>query len=420
MKLKNQLISAIDVGSSKICTIIAEIDEERQEPIIKGYSKVPSKGIKKGLVSDIELATESIQDSVSRAEKMAETSIDSCWVGLSGDHIQSMNTKGMMAISRDSRGGLGEARQIDEEDVQKLVDHTKAVPLPVDRQLLHVLPQDFIVDNQHEIKNPVALSGRRLEAKVHLTTYNTTIASNLTHCIENVGLSIEAFVLQSLAASFSALDENEKETGTVLIDIGASVLDIIVFNNDGVHHTGVVNLGGMNVTNDIAYLLRIPIDKAESIKREFGHAVVGLADRDAFFTVAGLAGRPDREFQVCTLAEYIEPRMDEIIRTAFLEAKKADFSISNTLSVVLTGGGALLRETKELAESIFNSPARIGYPRGFQGFTQELNDPTFTCAVGILKYAINDMNNNAAFRRTSKNPLSKAWGWVRHLSENVM
>lgn len=420
MKLKNQLITALDVGSSKVCTLIAEIDNEKQEPIIKGYSKVPSKGIKKGLVSDIEQATESIRDSISMAEKMTEVTVDSCYVGLSGDHIYSMNTQGMMAISRDSRSGLGEARQIDKEDVEKLVDHTKAVPMPIDRQLLHVLPQEFIVDNQQGIKNPVALSGRRLEAKVHLTTYNTIIASNLVHCIENIGLGIEAFVLKSLASSFSTLDENEKEMGTVLIDIGANVMDIIVFSDGGVHHTGVINLGGINVTNDIAYLLRIPFDKAESLKREYGHAVVALADRDAFFTISGLGGRPDREIPVYTLAEYIEPRMEEIIRTAYTEAKKADISITNTLSVVLTGGASLLHGTEELTERIFNSPARIGYPKGYQGFTQELNDPSFASAIGILKYAIIDKNNNSSHKRKRRKLFSRAWGLMRHISENVM
>ncbi len=420
MKLKNNILAALDIGTSKICALIAEIEEETQEPIIKGFGVAPAKGIKKGLVVNIEEATKSIIQAVSDAEKMSGHTISRCYVSITGDHIRSINTKGAIAISQGSRTGLGEAREIEQEDIERVIEHTKAVPLPVDRQILHTIPQEFIVDEQTGIKNPINLSGRRLEAKVHLTTYSTIVASNLSRCIKNAELEVERFVLQSLAASYSVLEEDEKELGTILIDIGSGTVDIIVYYNGGVHHTGVVNLGGFSVTNDIAYLLRIPLDKAESIKREHGCALTSLADKGANFKIEGLGGRPPREISIDTLAEYIEPRMEEIFREAYLEARKADISLKNTLAIVLTGGGALLKGSEQLAENILNSSARIGYPKGFQGVNEEINSPSFATSVGLLKFAIEDRKNKSQFQQISKGPLIKLRTWIKYLSENVM
>ena len=420
MKLKSHILAALDVGTSKICALIAEIEEETQEPIIKGFGIAPAKGIKKGLVVNIEEATKSIIQAVSDAEKMSGHTISRCYVSITGDHIRSINTKGAIAISQGSRTGLGESREIEQEDIERVIEHTKAVPLPVDRQILHTIPQEFIVDEQTGIKNPINLSGRRLEAKVHLTTYSLIVASNLSRCIKNAELEVERFVLQSLAASYSVLEEDEKELGTILIDIGSGTVDIIVYYDGGVHHTGVVNLGGFSVTNDIAYLLRIPLDKAESVKREHGCAIASLDDKGSNFKIDGLGGRPPREISIDTLTEYIEPRMEEIFREAYLESRKADISLENTLAIVLTGGGALLKGSEQLAENIFNSPARIGYPKGFQGSNEEINSPSFATSVGLLKFAIEDRKNKSQFQQTSKGPFLKLRTWIKNLSENVM
>jgi len=420
LKLKNQILTGLDVGSSKVCAVIAEVTPDSPEPIIKGYGISPSKGIKKGLVVDIENATQSIVNAVSEAEKMAGFSINSCLVGVSGDHIRSLNTRGMMAISRDSRTGLGEAREIENEDIERVIEHTKAVPLPLDRQILHVLPQEYIIDEQPGVKNPLNLSGRRLDAKVHLTTYNTTVLSNLSKCIKNADLEIDGFVLSSLAAAYACLEESEKTMGSVLLDIGSGVIDIIVFYDDGVHHTGVVNLGANSVTNDIAYMLRVPLEKAESIKREYGFAKVSLTDREAFFRLDSLGGRSPREISIFNLAEWIEPRMEEILRESYLEAKKTDIPLTNTLSVVLTGGGARLKGTDELAEMIFNTPARVAAPRGFQEYVTELSDPIYSVAIGLIKYAIAGQISGSALNKTISGPFHRIRGWIKHVTENVM
>jgi len=420
IKLKNQVVTSLDIGSSKICAVIAEVDAESLEPVIKGYGIAPSKGIKKGLVVDIENATQSIINAIGEAEKMAGISVDSCIVGVSGDHIRSMNTRGMVAISRDSRTGLGEAREIESEDIERVIEHTKAVPFPIDRQILHVLPQEFIVDDQAGVKNPLNLSGRRLEAKVHLSTYNTTAISNLSKCIHNADLEIDGYVLSSLAAAYACLEESEKSMGSVLLDIGSGTIDVIVFYDDGVHHTGVINLGAGSVTNDIAYMLRVPLERAEIIKRDHGFAKVSLTDKEAFFKLDGLGGRTVREISLYNLAEWIEPRMEEILRESFLEAKKADISLTNTLSVVLTGGGAKLKGTDELTEMIFNTPAKIVAPHGFQGYNVELIDPTYSVAIGLIKYAIAENGNGSTFINKSASPLHKLRGWIKHITENVM
>ncbi|MCK9244939.1 MAG: cell division protein FtsA [Candidatus Marinimicrobia bacterium] len=420
IKLKNQIVTGLDIGSSKICVVIAEVDSDSSEPIIKGYGIVPSKGIKKGLVVDIDNATKAIFNAVNEAEKMAGVSIESCYVGVSGDHIRSMNTRGMMALSRDSRAGLGEARPIEKEDIERVIEHTKAVPFPIDRQILHILPQEFIIDDQAGVKNPLNLSGRRLDAKVHLTSYNTTVLSNLSKCIQNADLEIDGFVLSSLAAAYACLEESEKTMGSVLLDIGSGTIDVIVFYDEGVHHTGVVNMGAGSVTNDIAYMLRVPLEQAESIKREHGFAKVSLTDKEAFFKLDGLGGRTLREISLYDLAEWIEPRVEEILRESFLEAKKADISLTNTLSVVLTGGGALLKGTDELAETIFNTPAKIVAPRGFQEYVTELSNPAFSVAIGLIKYAIAEQINGSARKKSSGGALRKIRGWIKHLTENVM
>ncbi|MDD5540071.1 MAG: cell division protein FtsA [Candidatus Marinimicrobia bacterium] len=420
IKLKNQIVTGLDIGSSKICVVIAEVDSDSSEPIIKGYGIVPSKGIKKGLVVDIDNATKAIFNAVNEAEKMAGVSIESCYVGVSGDHIRSMNTRGMMALSRDSRAGLGEARPIEKEDIERVIEHTKAVPFPIDRQILHILPQEFIIDDQAGVKNPLNLSGRRLDAKVHLTSYNTTVLSNLSKCIQNADLEIDGFVLSSLAAAYACLEESEKTMGSVLLDIGSGTIDVIVFYDEGVHHTGVVNMGAGSVTNDIAYMLRVPLEQAESIKREHGFAKVSLTDKEAFFKLDGLGGRTLREISLYDLAEWIEPRVEEILRESFLEAKKADISLTNTLSVVLTGGGALLKGTDELAETIFNTPAKIVAPRGFQEYVTELSNPAYSVAIGLIKYAIAEQINGSARKKSSGGALRKIRGWIKHLTENVM
>jgi len=417
MKIRNHNVSAVDIGTTKTCALIAEVDWENKIPIIKGYGVVDTKGIKKGTVVNIEEVSETISKASNIAEEMAGTSISSCYASISGDHIRSMNTQGMIAISRDARTGLGEAREIEQDDIDRVIEHTRAVPLPVDRQILHVMPQEFIVDEQSGIRNPINLLGRRLEVKVHLTTYSTTVASNLLRCFKNADLSIDGFVLQAFASSYGVLTANEKEYGAILIDIGSGTIDIIVLRNSGIYHTGVVNFGAHLVTSDIAYLLRIPPESAEKIKMSQGCAFSGIADKEAFFKIESSGNRPAREIPIARLAQYIEPRMEELLREAFMEAKKADIPLSNIPLLVLTCGGSLIRGSEELTESIFKIPCRIGNPIGFKGYEEELNNPMYAAAIGMLKYAIDDNIQQKSVQKTSQGWLSKTLGWIKNLTE---
>ena len=410
----------VDIGNSKTSAVIAEVDQETGNPQIKGYGTVQTKGLKKGAVVNIEELSHTISQAVNAAETMAGTSVSSCYVNLTGDHIRSMNTQGLIAISRDSRGSIGEAHEVEKEDIDRVIEHTKAVPLPVDRQILHVMPQEFIVDEQGGIKNPINLLARRLEVKVHITTYSTTVASNLDRCFKNADLSVNNFILNSLASAESVLTISEKESGTILIDIGNGTLDVIVYSEGGIHHTGVVNFGDHLVSSDIAYLLRIPLEYAEKIKKNHGYSYTKNVDKEAVIKIESIGNRPAREIPLMKLAEYIEPRMEEILREAFMESKKADIPITSIQSVVLTGGGALIKGCEELAESIFNIPARIGFPTNFSGFKDEINNPKYATAIGMLKFALQDKSIIHTKPSVPENWVGKAWKWIKNISENIM
>ena len=420
MKIRNHFITSVDIGSSKTCALIAELNSETRIPVIKGYGIVATKGLKKGAVVNIEELSQTISQAVNTAETMAGATVSNCFVSISGDQIRSMNTQGLIAISRDARSGIGEAREIEKEDIERVIEHTRAVPLPVDRQILHVMPQEFIVDEQCGIKNPINLLGRRLEVKVHITTYSTTVASNLTRCFKNAELSVTNFILHSLASSESVLTPDEKESGSILIDIGNGTLDVIVYSEGGIHHTGVVNFGDQLVTSDIAYLLRIPQEYAEIIKKNHGYSFTQNVDKEAIIKIDSLGNRPAREIPLLKLVEYIEPRMEEILREAYVESKKADVPLTSIQSVILTGGGALIKGCEELAESIFKIPARIGFPTGYTGFEDELNNPKYAAAIGMLRFALRDKTSNHIKSSASEAWPTKAWKWIKNITENIL
>lgn len=420
MKLRNQTLTVVDIGTWKTCVLIAEVHPETENPHIKGYGIVETKGLKRGVVVNIEELSRTISEAINAAESMAGTSVSNCYVSISGDHIRSMNTQGTVAITRDVRGGVGEAQEIEQEDIDRVIEHTRTVPLPVDRQILHVMPQEFVVDQQSGIKNPINLLGRRLEARVHITTYSTTVASNLTRCFKNIGLTVNTFILQSLASSISVLTPSEREAGAILIDIGAGTTDVIVYADDGIHHTGVVNFGDQLVTSDIAYLLRIPHENAETIKINHGYCFTQNVDREAVIKIESIGNRPARELPLLKLAEFIEPRMEEILREAFMESKKADVPFTSIQSVILTGGGALLKGCEELAESIFSMPARTGFPTNYSGFEDELNNPKYSAAIGMIQFALQEKLYDRAKPTGSVSWLSKTWNWLKNLTENIM
>lgn len=384
-EMKN-IICGVDIGTTKICVLIAEQGPNPGDLHIIGIGQHPSKGLRKGVVINLDQTIHSIEEAVDEAERMAGVTVDNVYVGIAGDHVRSINSTGVVAISTAGKRRTNGDGQITEQDIQRVLDWAKGVSLPMDREILHVLPQEYIVDDQSGIKDPVGMSGQRLEAKVHIVTGAIASAKNIVNCIKGAGLNVQDLVLEPLASSYAVLDEDEKELGVALIDIGGGTSDVAVFFEGGVQHTGVVGWGGENVTKDIAHMLRTPIQRAEEIKLHHGCARTSLASNDDVFEVAGIGGRGDGEISQDVLAEYIEPRMEEILRMSKQEIEKAESWPHLTAGVVITGGGSLLRGTVELAEEIFETPVKLGKIQIGGNLLDENKNPIYATGIGLLKY----------------------------------
>jgi len=417
MKNNTNLINSLDVGSTKICALIAVLEPTTRRPVIKGAGIIPHQGMKKGQIIDIEETTQAIAQAITAAEKSAGLEMQSCYATLSGDHIRGMDTTGRLAIASNNRPGLGEPRVISQHDIdtiiKKVVEQAMSFPLPVDRNILHFFPKEYIVDDQQGIKNPLNLSGRRLEARAHLTIHSTTATANLTRCINNAGVKVNQFVLHALASAYGCLDPEEKNLGTILLDIGGGTTDIIVYYNDNVFHTGVIPHGSSSVTNDIAYLVQVPLKSAEKIKKEHGVAKESLVDNHREIKIEGLSGRPPVEISQQLLAQYIEARMKEIYQDAFIESQKTNIPFLKTPPIVLTGGGALLQGCEELADETFNSSSRVAYPHKIKDLPEELYNPACTAAIGLIKFALqNQPKNGSPLKKSSR-------GFIRQIKQFV-
>ncbi|MDZ7373887.1 MAG: cell division protein FtsA, partial [candidate division KSB1 bacterium] len=338
-------ITGLDIGTTKIGVVIGEVDDEEELRIV-AVASAPSEGLRRGVVVNLEKTVQSIIRAVSEAEQMAGVTVDSVYAGIAGDHIRSINGRGVVAVA-------GPNNEITEDDVRRVIDAAKAVALPIDREIIHILPQEFIVDDQRGIKDPVGMAGVRLEAEVHIVTGAVTSAQNIYRSIERAGLKVRDLVLEPLASSLAVLTEDEKELGVVLIDLGGGTTDIAMFYQGCIRHTGVVGLGGRNVTNDIAIGLRTPVDQAEEIKIRYGCAIHRPDDDKEVIEVPGIGGRAPRKVSKALLVDIIQPRMEEILSLAFEEVKRSEFAGLMNGGVVLTGGGSLLDGTLELAEEIF-------------------------------------------------------------------
>lgn len=346
---------------------------------IIGVGSSLSEGLKYGVVVDVDKTVKSIQAAVRKAEDMADVDVDDVFVGIAGDHIRSINGRGVVAVS-------GEDSEVTSDDVRRVIDAAKAVALPIDREIIHILPQEFMVDDMKGIRDPVGMKGVRLEAEVHIVTGAIASAQNIHRCIEKAGYHVADIVLEPLASSYSVLNEDQKELGCVLIDIGGGTSDIAMFYEGCIRHTSVVALGGKNVTNDLAIVLRTPIDAAEKLKIEHGRALHVENDRDDHVTVSDVNHVSDRKIAKSLLVDIIQPRMAEILSLAFEEIKKSDFISLMTTGLVLTGGGSLLPGTVELAEDIFNMPVKLGIPSGFTGMIEEAQNPQSATGVGLVIY----------------------------------
>jgi cell division protein FtsA len=376
-----ELITGLDIGTTKIGVIIAEVEDDSQPKVI-GVGTAPSDGLRKGVVVNLEKTVRSIENAIDQAEQMAGAKIDQVYVGIAGDHIRSYNGRGVVAVA-------GPDNEITEDDVRRVIDAAKAVVMPIDREIIHIIPQEFIVDDQRGIKDPLGMSGVRLETEVHIVTGAITSAQNICRSVERAGLNVKDLVLEPLASSYSVLSEDEKELGVIVMDMGGGTTDIAMFFEGCIRHTAVVALGGGNVTNDIALCLRTPVDQAEMIKIKHGCALPSLIEnQDKTIEIAGVGGRPPRKVAQELLVDIIHPRMEEMFRLAAGEIRKSEFSNLMTAGVVITGGAALIKGAVELAEEVFDMPVKLGIPKGFSGLIDLAKSPIHATGVGLILYAI--------------------------------
>lgn len=375
--LNSNIVVGLDIGTSKIAAIIGKIKHDGIIEII-GIGTHPSKGLKKGVVVNIDATVESIQHAIDSAERMSGIKVTSVSVGIAGSHINSFNSNGMVAIRN---------QEVQEEDVQRVIDAAQTLAIPSDQEVLHILPQEFMIDNQGGIREPIGMSGVRLEARVHMVTGSVSAAQNITKCVERCDLKVNSLILEQLASSEAVLSEDEKELGVCLVDIGGGTTDIAVFQNGAIRHTAVIPVAGDQVTNDIAVALRTPTAAAEQIKREYACALPQLVLTDEEIEVASVGDRPSRCLSRQTLVEVIEPRYEELFQLIQAELRRANFEDKIAAGIVLTGGSSLVEGAVELAEEVFHIPVRLGIPVDVVGLKDEVTSPAFATTVGLLNYA---------------------------------
>ena len=374
---KKDVIVGLDIGTSKVLALVGELTPEGAIEVI-GLGSQPSRGLKKGVVVNIESTVQSIQRAVEEAELMADCEINSVYAGIAGSHVRSLNSHGVVAI-RD--------REVTPGDVEHVIDAARALAIPADQKILHVLPQEFVVDGQEGIHDPIGMSGVRLEAKVHIVTGADSAAQNIEKCIKRCGLEVEDVVLEQLASSFAVLTDDEKELGVCMVDIGGGTTDIAVFAQGAIRHTAVIPIAGDQVTNDIAVSMRTPTQHAEDIKIRYACALSQLANPDESIEVPSVGDRPARRLARQTLAEIVEPRYEELFGLVRDELRRSGFEDIIVAGVVLTGGSARMEGVIELAEEVFHVPVRLGLPQQVQGLTDVLRNPVFSTGVGLLLYA---------------------------------
>jgi len=380
-----EMIVGLDLGTTKVTTIIAEVDENGQASVV-GVGLCAAQGMQRGVVINIDKTVEAIKKSVQEAERMAGVQINAVVAGIAGDHIRSINSKGVIAISRSSsKDRTGEIKQ---KDVERVIEAAKAVNLPMDREVLHVLPQEFAVDDQKHIKEPIGMAGVRLEADVHIITGAVASAQNIYRCVERAGMDVRDLVLEPLASSFSVLTPDEKELGVGLLDIGGGTSDIAVFHEGAIRQTSVIGLGGENVTKDLGLGLRTPFEHAEQIKIDHSHCYLPDLDENQQVEIPGIGGRPSRMVPRSLIAEIVQPRMEEIFELAMSEIRKAGAWDLLTSGIVLTGGASQIEGAAQLAEDIFELPVKVGYPKGLGGLMESANSPVYATAVGLVLYGL--------------------------------
>ncbi len=378
MARRERYVVGLDVGTSNVTTIVGEALDDGSLDVI-GIGVAESRGIKRGVVTNLESAVECIKRSIDEAELMAGVEIDSVHLGVSGAHIKGFNSRGVIAVA-------GKNREITRDDVRRAIDAAKAVSLPSGREILHVLPQDFVVDEQDGIGAPVGMTGARLEVNVHIITGAISSTQNIIACVNRAGVSVIDTVISQLAAAEAVLTGDEKELGVALVDIGGGTADVAIFERGSLWHTGVVAVGGDHFTNDIAVGLRTPIPDAEKVKRRNGCALSAMVEEDEMIEVASVGGRKPRLMARRILSEILQPRAEEVFHLVWDEVRRAGYEKSLNSGIVLTGGGSILDGLPEVAEQIFDLPIRRGAPMGVGGLADHVNSPAFGTPVGLVLY----------------------------------
>ena len=403
MTKTSELIVGLDIGTTKICAVVGELSPEGVDVV--GIGTASSTGLRKGVVVNIEQTVASIKRALEEAELMAGCEIRTVYAGIAGSHIKGFNSHGVIAV----KGG-----EVSQKDVERVLDAAKAVAIPLDREVIHILPQEYIVDDQRGIADPLGMAGVRLEVKVHIVTGAVTSAQNIVRSCHRAGLDVADIVLEALASSKAVLTEEEREIGVALVDLGGGTTDLAVFSNDSIKYTSVLALGGNNLTNDIAFGLRTPMASAERIKIRHGCALADLVRKDDVIEVISVGGREPRRLSRQVLAEICEPRIEEMLALVDQELIKSGLKNSIAAGVVLTGGTALIEGIQELGEQIFNLPTRVGYPMRIGGLKDVVNSPMYATAVGLLLYGAEKEGVEKSFRiRSEEKVFNRILGRMR-------
>ncbi len=392
------MIVGLDIGTSKVVAIVGEISDSGQVEIV-GIGSHASRGMKKGVVVNIESTVQSIQRAVEEAELMAGCEIHSVYAGIAGSHVKSLNSHGIVAIKD---------REVVPSDVDRVIDAARAVAIPADQKILHILPQEFIIDQQEGIREPVGMSGVRLEAKVHLVTGSVSAAQNIVKCVRRCGLEVDDIILEQLASSYSVLTDDEKELGVCLVDMGGGTTDVAVFTEGAIRHTTVIPLAGDQVTNDIAVALRTPTQHAEEIKVKYACALRQLANPDDTIEVPSVGERPPRRLSRQTLAEVVEPRYEELLALVQADLRRSGLEDLVAAGVVLTGGSAKMEGVIDLAEEVFHMPVRLGIPQYVSGLSDVVRNPIHATGVGLLLFGYRSRQGGHA-ENFAETGISVAW-----------
>jgi len=400
------IIAGLDIGTTKICCIIGEARDEKEVDII-GIGTHPSRGLRKGVVVNIESTVESIKGAVEEAELMAGCEIDSVYVGIAGGHIKGFNSHGVIAVKN---------KEVSQFDIDRVLEAAQAVAIPPDREVIHIIPQEYILDEQEGIREPLGMSGVRLEAKVHIVTGAVTSAQNIVRSVNKAGLEVKDIVLEPLASSDAVLDRDEKELGVAMVDIGGGTSDLAIFFEESIKHTSVLAIGGNHITNDIAIGLRTPQAEAEKIKKTYGCAMTALVRKDDTIEVPSTGGRESRILSRQILSEIIEPRVEEMFHLIKREVEISGFSELIASGVVLTGGAASMEGITDLAEKIFKLPVRRGFPKGIGGLVDVVSSPMYATSVGLILFGLKNHQHGKKPKLIDRNLFDKIFdrmkGWV--------